>query len=565
MKTLPQYNGGEPVKIVKIDGKTLAAKVWNGAELQFWKQGSYTPILCDRYDDLNSLDEIHLPAIPRCDGMHWDCVPDIKKNNMKPLKNDMLKAVLNHKTYFTSDELEAMGVYSVSTDHYIKGDGCYFVPMKYGTFVDKSIGGVSKTVRLEGLIRCREDSNESNIVVFAVFCPSSEEVSLALKHVETAITIKEVTSTNEWGVVVEIVVHSSSLVDNVCARIARTGAFPILENVEHNSNRSIGIERLDRVECCVADGKHNSSCASDYTLPEYKSGPKRGMDNWKFSWVNPEWKFTPLTWDHVAGNFLNHQRFEQLPAITRQHVARMRISQGICLPFGTRWNKESVAQSIYDKCPHTRLLTDQSSHPRVRVDASILANAIQEENELSITEEDLHAWESKFGTLPRGAVVVLESNGDTFKVKDFGYELKKAACVKERIVSAALSQKQSIQLISAFYLYAVEEVDDETKQICAMIMERYLIDQGYIARWMGKYEQCALYVGNGDKFRQFKNMKQYDIDQLSMTVLNRLCDRNGKVITKGSKGSRSKKATKGKYVPKRTLTRTLRQETVMRE
>jgi hypothetical protein len=127
-------------------------------------------------------------------------------------------------------------------------------------------------------------------------------------------------------------------------------------------------------------------------------------------------------------------------------------------------------------------------------------------------------------------------------------------------VTPHLTSKQSEQLIEVFYLLTVECIDDPLQQeACKLILFRYMIERGYTARWIGKYDQDGNHVGNGDKFRKFSRLSQYAPDRLPTDVLNKLCGRNGKLKNKGSKGTRSKykqeKETK-RYVPKRRLKRT---------
>jgi hypothetical protein len=134
----------------------------------------------------------------------------------------------------------------------------------------------------------------------------------------------------------------------------------------------------------------------------------------------------------------------------------------------------------------------------------------------------------------------------------------------KRWISPQLTTKQSKQLIEAFYLLTVECINNPLqREVCKLILFRYMIERGYTARWIGKYEQDGNHVGNGDKFRKFSRLLQYAPDRLPTDVLNKLCGRDGKLKNKGSKGTRSKynqkKETK-RYVPKRRMMRTKEDE-----
>jgi len=134
-------------------------------------------------------------------------------------------------------------------------------------------------------------------------------------------------------------------------------------------------------------------------------------------------------------------------------------------------------------------------------------------------------------------------------------------------VSAALEPCQSSQLLAANYLLNVEQVKcNIQKNIAACIQYRYLITRGYSARWLGKYDQNAAYLGNGNSIRKFTKLNQYCIDELDTKVLEKIYKKDGQLRGKGNKGSRSKYAPLNeKYVPKRTMKRTLNIVDVMRK
>jgi hypothetical protein len=129
---------------------------------------------------------------------------------------------------------------------------------------------------------------------------------------------------------------------------------------------------------------------------------------------------------------------------------------------------------------------------------------------------------------------------------------------QRRIVSSGLSDMQSKQLVQAFYHLSVERVEDPImRKALSLVLYRYMVERGYTSRYMGKYQQDALFVGNGNDFRNFPRLSQYYRPQLPDEVINKLCQKDGNLKARGSKGSRSKYVDPSKkYVPKRTLKRT---------
>lgn len=138
--------------------------------------------------------------------------------------------------------------------------------------------------------------------------------------------------------------------------------------------------------------------------------------------------------------------------------------------------------------------------------------------------------------------------------------------LKRRMVSAGLSPAQSMQLIRAFYILTVERVEDEELvHAASLIMYRYMVEQGYTGRWMGKYQQEARFIGNGETTRAFHRLWQYDPHRLPTSVLNKLVERSGIVKSRGNKGSRSKYVSKEeRYIPKTRIVRGARDQRKMR-
>ena len=126
-------------------------------------------------------------------------------------------------------------------------------------------------------------------------------------------------------------------------------------------------------------------------------------------------------------------------------------------------------------------------------------------------------------------------------------------------LSRRAAHAQSKQLVEAFFLLEVERLAAPTEAVRALrlVLFRYMMERGYTARWMGRYEQEAKHIGNSASFRRFARLSQYDPHRLPTAVLNRLCGRDGKLRSRGAKGSRSKYVDKAKrYRPQRRLVRT---------
>ena len=129
---------------------------------------------------------------------------------------------------------------------------------------------------------------------------------------------------------------------------------------------------------------------------------------------------------------------------------------------------------------------------------------------------------------------------------------------RPRPVSAGLARAQSKQLITAFFALCIEKVDphSEVGRTASLLLFQYMVRRGFTARYMGKYQQLAKYIGNGDTVRRFNRLAQYAPHRLPSDVLERLADSAGVVKGKGNKGSRSKYVSRDvRYVPKRRMPR----------
>lgn len=141
------------------------------------------------------------------------------------------------------------------------------------------------------------------------------------------------------------------------------------------------------------------------------------------------------------------------------------------------------------------------------------------------------------------ALNVLKENRDDIKIENHKW------------VSGALEESQTIQLLNANYILNIEQSTDPIqRELSKLLQFRYLISRGYSARWMGKYDQNALHLGNGLTIRRFRNLEQYSINNLETHVLEKVYKKDGTLKGKGNKGSRSKYVEPSKkYVPNRRM------------
>ena len=420
------------------------------------------------------------------------------------------------------------------------------LPSHYGSWVKKSIGGVSSTVRRVGVLRGtpgKSPPGKSPVTLFAVHAPSPNAVSDALADTEAVISVGDTEHDDEYGHVTEVVVHDSEDVAYAASVIARTGATPIMEKPEDNAKRCLGIERLDRI---------HSRVVVDETMDEEEAyGLRRGSENWRFPWMPGHWRAVPITWDHMVANVC-HETLEDLPQPLRQHVARAKLEAQDFAPLGTKWTLADPPT------PQEQELAPHAPPPlrKVIADApSALLDALSEDR-LDVSLAELEGFDVQVDHL------VQARDGRWFRPCDTKRALLKHIPAK-RLVSAALSEAQSKQLVDAFFALVVERVSDpETKRALSLVLYHYMKERGYTARWLGKYEQEAKHIGNGDSFRRFGRLAQYAPHRLPADVLNKLCGRDGRLKNRGSKGSRSKYKQVGKkrYKPKRRLLRTREEE-----
>ena len=402
------------------------------------------------------------------------------------------------------------------------------IPSNYGQWKSCSIGGVSKTIRRINTIRANHKHN-GPIIVFATKAPSVTAISQMFEG-NTTCTTGDPQHIDEYGIVTEIIVHEAANLAHVCALISKANAQVTLEDVDTDARRSLGIERLDRIGADIV--------STDNMIKEDDGiyGLRRGNENWTFNFLPDDWS-VPLTWDHMVQNVIA-QDIEDIPQPLRQHVAKYRLQQNDFLPIGSKW--KAVDYVFVNKYVN-------ESPDEDLVSLVLGKRPLREEETIPL---DYH----------------VKINNVVFRPVDTSRFLSKHIPEK-RFVSAALKNDQSKQLIAAFYFTNVDRQQNaEVKRAFSLIMFHYLKERGYMARWVGKYDQFANHVGNGGGFREFKKLSNYDPHRLPPHVLNRLLGLDGKLQSKGNKGTRSKyhKGNVARYRPKRRLIRTTTHETRMK-
>ena len=412
-------------------------------------------------------------------------------------------------------------------------------PPEYGEWKYTSIGGVSKTVRRVNIIRAGSRA-VGPIHVFAIRCPHIRSIPDMLGSSTDVCEIGEPQFVDDtYGVVTEIKIEKPEHLAHVCALVSKAGCTVLLSRKEDDARRCIGVERLDRIGAEVV-------CGTDmYEENDGIYGLRRGNDNWMFPFIPDGWR-VPITWDHMVDNVI-HEDLRNIPQPLLQHVAKRLLTTGKFRRIGSVWNA-------------TRLTDAEAHHPTSM------------RSVLSTPSDALVAWIRKGhegAELPPEVTdditlrTIVKVDGTWFEPKDTSASLKKL-CVTRK-VSAALDRRQSQQLITAFFFLCIERRQSPiVNHAFILIMYHYMKERGYTSRWMGKYEQLANHIGNGDNFRNFTRLETYRPHLLPADVLNKLCASDGKLRSRGGKGSRSKyKSGKKRYVPKRRLTRSRDDETRM--
>lgn len=425
------------------------------------------------------------------------------------------------------------------------------LPAHYGRWVHTSIGGISATVRRVDVLRSHASARP--VALFALGARDATTIRLAFGERDASaarFTVGDSEFHEEHGHVTEVVVHASDDVAEAAAVIARAGATPMLEDGALDTRRSIGIERLDRI------GARVSSEPGVVTESDSVYGLRRGTDNWKFSWLPSEWQEVPITWDHMVSNVLHHP-LATLPRPLRQYVARRRLEDGLHDPVGARWRPCGP-----NDVPSEAVLAWNAALPAEAPLEHVLKRVV------ALSPEDAARVRAGSGgvtvRVPLNCVTLVD--GVWYRPED-PWRAIEQHLPKRRLVTPHLTSVQSRQLIEAFYLLTVERVEDATqRQALRLILFHYMKERGYTARWIGKYEQDGVHIGNGDSFRMFRRLDQYAPGRLPVDVLNRLLGADGRLVNRGSKGTRSKYEQPGRkrYVPRRRLQRTRADEEAMR-
>lgn len=430
------------------------------------------------------------------------------------------------------------------------------IPEHYGKWVQTSIGGVSNTVRRTGILRGAPHAKEG--VLFATHASAEDTVAKALADADCA--VGQTLHDDEMGFVTEVVVGvCEEDLAHVAARMARSGATPVLEDPSLNALRSLGIERLDRIHSQVVCDEEIMHAEDDGNY-----GLRRGIENWHFPWLPSWWRKVPITWDHMVENVSDVEDVSLLPYPLRQHVAHARAD---CNPLGTLWTRSAHTPTDAERAHDG--VTPPFFFWRVwHTPPESLVEALRDGEDFG-DDDALLEWKDAQGVPPDLTPTTLVEVDGTWYHPTTRRVRGAESVPKERVLSAGLSTEQSRQLIEAFYLVSVERVSDpKAVRALHLILYRYMVERGYTARWIGKYKQDARHIGNGTRFRAFRNHPQYRPWNLPARTIHKLCDSHGNPVNRGSKGSRSKyksEDVKERYVPKRRLQRTSHDEDAMRE
>lgn len=424
------------------------------------------------------------------------------------------------------------------------------IPDHYGTWHGTSIGGLSDTVRRNGILYANPKQTGA-VVLFVTHAPEDlTTITASLDAWEVGYAMGDVEEMNGHGRVVELIVYHPSQLSRAAALVARAGATPIPEDSNVDARRAIGIERLDRIDAQIVSRDTNMEHETEEAY-----GVRRGRENWRFPWIPDSWTRVPLTLDHMVENLL-HDDISTIPQPICQHVARRRLESELYDRMGTLWAMSEHPPTEYERTGGVNL---RYPHRIVIENASLCA--CLSSGRTTITAEELTEWGLEH--VDHARYLIRADDSTWYRPRDVRNQLM-SHIPKQRWVSCALSDVQSKQLCTCFYLLYVEGVqDEEVRQAIHLILYRYMVERGYTSRRMGKYTQDAMHIGNGDEFRPFRRMTQYAPERLPGEVLSKLCGRDGRLINRGSKGTRSKYRTANRYQPTRRLKRSREDEEAM--
>jgi hypothetical protein len=419
------------------------------------------------------------------------------------------------------------------------------IPGPDTAWISCAIGGVSQTQRRVGVLRGR-DNELAPVSLFALRCvPDASGVVDMIRSDEwkDKATVGDPIEDEAEGWAVEVIVHSARDLSVCAARIARLGAEVVMDEASAplEAGRSLGIERLDRIDAAILQ--------RDVGPDQFAYGLKRGVANWAFGWQPPEWKFASFNWDQLVNNVKDTMPISEVPPLLLQHVAAYKLLHGEVSKVGQAWAQAPAPL-------HGTVKVMRSDDARRRLSGVREARTVLPTPVVGAKADSL----------------VRAEDGQWWKCFNEEKYLQSYARLdqRRRLVSAHLTTAQSRQLITAFYLACVERSLDPIVLLAArIVLFQYLVHSGYTGRWLGQYVQSANHVGNGNRLRSFRRLRQYDVERLPVAMLNRWLRQDGELVPNGlasvsRRGSRSKYVKEqDKYKPRKRLKRTAVDEEVM--
>lgn len=419
------------------------------------------------------------------------------------------------------------------------------IPGPDAAWISCAIGGVSKTQRRVGVLRGR-DNVRAPVSLFALRCvPDASGVVDMIRSDEwkAKATVGDPIQDDAEGWAVEVIVHSAQDLSVCAARIARLGAEVVVDEASAplEAGRSLGVERLDRIDAAILQ--------RDAGPDRFAYGLKRGVANWAFGWQPQEWKHASFNWDQLVRNVKDTMPISDVPPLLLQHVAAYKLLHKEFSKVGQAW-----AQAAAPLHGTARVLRSDDASRRlsgVRETRTILPTPVPGAKADSLVKAEDGRWWKCYNE---------EKHLQGYARLD----------QRRRLVSSHLTTAQSRQLITAFYLACVERSLDPIVLLAArIVLFHYLVHSGYTGRWLGQYVQSGLHVGNGNRLRSFKRLRQYDVERLPVTMLNRWLRQDGQLVPNGvasvsRRGSRSKYVKEQEqYRPRKLLKRTAVDEEVM--
>ena len=452
------------------------------------------------------------------------------------------------------------------------------IPARYGAWVGsslrpKAIGGVSDTQRRVGLLHCSSHEPLNLFVLGLARRDAVADLLAARPDLGPACTVGDpIWDEGAWAV--EVVLHDGAHLDSVAAALAELGGELLLDEASQHleSRRALGVERLDRID--AATMREGSADLRD-TDGQY--GPRRGVENWRFEWQPAEWEHPAITWDNLELN-VRDTPLPQLPYPLRQRAAAGRLLRGAFAELGRAWRRTHAPTAEERRAdPAAPGVGAGRGHVRPDAPAEVVEYLGQRADEAGVVllPPELFAVSGRWCA---DGAHVRAAGGAWFRVVDEERALRAEAHGLDRRtkISPRLSRPQSRQLLSAFYVACIARTPDPVRMLAArLVLYHYLVQRGYTARFLGKYDQRGCFVGNGSRLRKFKRLQQYDIQRLPSAVLNRFLEREGshdgatiekRVRVKGSRSKYKSKAARAgsePYVPVKRMRRSQEAERSM--